>query len=107
MEAGRTETGNPADSGGRALRGFVRPYARATAGEILEMRFDSRRGTFLFRYRPDPSIAALTEVFMPELQFPRGFSIETKGCEARVAKGALLLRAEAGAAEATLIIKRT
>lgn len=105
-EAGRTETGKAADAGGRALRGFVRPYARATAGEILEMRFDSRRGTFLLRYRPDPAIAAPTEVFLPELQFPRGFSIEAEGCEAEVAKGALLLRAKEGAAEALLRVRR-
>jgi hypothetical protein len=105
-EAGRTETGDPSDAGGRALRGFVRPYARATAGEILEMRFDSRRGTFLLRYRPDPAIAAPTVVFVPELQFPLGFSIETEGCEAEVARGLVYLRAEGGAREARLELRR-
>jgi hypothetical protein len=107
LEAGRTETGDSADSGGRALRGFVRPYARATAGEILEMRFDARRGRFLLRYRPDPSIAAPTEIFVPELQFPRGFAIEAEGCEVEVLRGALLLRASPGAAEARLRLSRT
>jgi hypothetical protein len=106
-EAGRTETGYSADAGGRALRGFVRPYARATAGEILEMGFDARRGTFLLRFRPDPAVAAPTEVFLPALQYPRGYSIETEGCEARVAKGAILLRASEGADEAVLRVVRT
>jgi hypothetical protein len=105
-EAGRSETENPADAGGRALRGFVRPYARATAGEILEMRFDSRRGIFLLRYRPDPAIAAPTEVFLPALQFPRGFAIEAVGCEAEAAEETLLLKARPGAAEAVLRIRR-
>ncbi len=106
LEAGRTETGDPADAGGRALRGFVRPYARATAGELLEMRFDARRGIFLLRYRPDHSIAAPTDVFVPELQFPRGFALEADGCEARILPGAIELRAKPGAVEARLSLKR-
>ncbi len=105
-EAGRTESGDIADSGGRALRGFVRPYARATAGALLEMRFDARRGTFLLRYRPDPAIAAPTEVFVPELQFPRGFGVEADGCEAEVRPGLILLRALPGAQEARLSLVR-
>ena len=105
-EADRTETGDPADSGGRALRGFVRPYARATAGELLEMRFDARRGIFFLRYRADPAIAAPTEVFVPELQFPRGFVVETEGCDAEVSRGLLSLRARAGAEESTLRLTR-
>ena len=106
LEAGRTETGDIADAGGRALRGFVRPYAQATAGELLEMRFDSRRGTFLLRYRPDPSIAAPTRVFVPALQFPRGYSVEASGCEARILPGAIELLAKAGAVEVRLRLKR-
>jgi len=106
FEAGRTETGDPADAGGRALRGFSRPYARAVAGEILEMRFDDRRGVFLLRYAPDPAVSAPTEVFVPELQFPRGFSIEAEGCEAEVSRGLVLARARPGASEARLALRR-
>jgi hypothetical protein len=105
-EAGRTETGDPADSGGRALRGFVRPYARAVAGEILQMRFDARRGVFMLRYAPDQTVSAPTEIFVPELQFPRGFAIETEGCEAEVLRGLVLLRPRPGAAEARLVLRR-
>ena len=83
LEAGRTETGDGEDSGGRALRGFVRPYARATAGEILEMRFDARRGRFLFRYRPDPSIAAPTEIFVPEPPVPPRLRHSGRGMRSR------------------------
>jgi hypothetical protein len=106
FEAGRTETGDAADSGGRALRGFARPYARATAGELLEMRFDARRGTFLLRFRPDPAIAAPTEVFVPELQFPCGFALEAEGCEPEVLRGRILLRPAPGATEAMLRLSR-
>ncbi len=103
-EAGRSETGLAADAGGRALRGFVRPYARAVAGELLEARFDSRRRSFVLRYLPDPSIAAPTEVFLPVLQYPHGFTIEAEGCEAEMKGDSLLLRARGGAAEARLRI---
>jgi hypothetical protein len=105
-EAGRTETDDPADRGGRALRGFVRPYARAVAGEILHMRFDARRGVFVLRYAPDHAITAPSEVFVPELQFPRGFAIETEGCDAEVLRGLVLLRPRPGAREAVLVLRR-
>ena len=41
----RDQRHNPVDlsSGGRALRALVRPYPRATAGELLRVRFDMRR----------------------------------------------------------------
>jgi hypothetical protein len=106
FEAGRSETGESADAGGRALLGFVRPYARATAGEILEMRFDARRGTFLLRYRPDQAVAAPTEVYVPALQYPKGFAIEAEGCEVEALPGKLLLRAMPGTAEARLRLRR-
>ncbi len=106
FEAGRTETGDPADSGGRALRGFVRPYARAVAGEILEMRFSMRRGTFLLRYRPNPGIAAPTEVFVPELQYPGGYEVEVSGAEAERGPGRLLVKALAGAEVVVVRLRR-
>lgn len=108
--AGRTETGEAADRGGRALRGFVRPRARAVAGEILEMSFDHRSGRFLLRYRPDPEVLAPTEVFVPaELQYPRGFRVSVEGGEAEAQGKAstLLVRARPGAPEVVLRITRT
>lgn len=107
--AGRTETGDDADRGGRALRGFARPRARAVAGDILEMRFDLRSGEFLLRYRPDPGVAAPTEVFVPAaIQYPRGFRVRVEGGEPET-KGAdslILVRALPGAAEVTVRITR-
>lgn len=68
------------DSGGRGLRGFVRPYAYATAGRIAEMSFEMRSGTFHLRYEPDQAILAPTEIFVPDVQYPAGFSLESSGC---------------------------
>jgi len=68
------------DGGGRGLRGFVRPYAVATAGRIIEMSFNLRSGEFRFRYEPDMTVKAPTEVFAPKIQYPYGFAIEASGC---------------------------
>jgi hypothetical protein len=78
-DSGRSETGDPRDSGGRALRGFVRPFARSIAGEPLDMRFDRRRGYFHFRYLPDHAVSAPTEIFVPRPHFPHGFHVDTEG----------------------------
>jgi len=67
------------DGGGRALAGFVRPYATAVAGNILLMRFDQRHGKFILEYAPDTSIPTPSEVFVPMLQFPRGASVSVSG----------------------------
>lgn len=60
------------DSGGRALRAVVRPYAMATAGTPLRMRFDIGTRAFVFRFRHDPAVDAPTEIFVPRLHYPRG-----------------------------------
>ena len=78
-KADRTETGDPADAGGRALRGFVRPYARATAGLPISMAFDVRTGEFRFEFKPDPTAAGPTEIYIPDIQYPRGCSITVEG----------------------------
>ena len=63
-------------SGGRALPAIVRPYPRATAGEPLRMAFDIKRRIFQFRFRHDPQVTAATEIFVPALQYPRGYRVE-------------------------------
>jgi hypothetical protein len=70
------------NSGGRALKGFVRPYAQATQGVPRKARFDRRAGTFEFVFDADPAISSLTEIFVPRIQYPTGCAIEVSGGEA-------------------------
>lgn len=101
------------DGGGRGLRGFVRPYATATAGGIIAMSFERRSGSFELRYKPDATIIAPTEIFVPKIQYPDGFSLEALGCV--VARrddddpdGPAWLEAkpEPGAAECLIVLRR-
>ena len=107
--SGRSETGDKRDSGGRALRGFVRPFVRATAGDPLEMRFDRRRGDFRFRYVPDHAVSAPTEIFVPTLQFPHGFHVDVEGARIDIdGKDSLVLVwADEDASEVIVRIRRS
>lgn len=67
------------DGGGRALAGFVRPYAMAVAGSIRSMRFSARRGIFELEFAPDQNIDAPSLVFVPMLQFPHGALVSAAG----------------------------
>lgn len=58
--------------GGRALPAAVRPYPQKVAGEPLRMTFDLRTGAFEFTFRSTPGLDAPGELFIPELQYPRG-----------------------------------
>ena len=73
----RDQQDDPADinSGGRAIAGFCRPYARKTAGKPLSMAFDLARRRFVYEFEPDPTIAAPTEIYVPRYQFPRGYDV--------------------------------
>ena len=115
-DAGRSETGDPADSGGRALAGFVRPYARATAGRPVAMSFDRRSGRFEFQFEPPKAAgakgaAAVTELYVPELQYPRGFSIRVSGgahtIQDRPGYALVLVEAEPGARLCRAVVERT
>ncbi len=77
----RDQQTDPADinSGGRALAGFVRPYAQATQGIPRTMKFDRISGTFEFMFESDPCAARSTEIFVPRVQYPRGCVLEVSG----------------------------
>jgi hypothetical protein len=64
------------DSGGRALESAVRPYARAVAGEPLEMAYNPGRRVFDFTFRHDAAIQAPTEIYVPNLHYPDGYEVE-------------------------------
>ncbi len=64
------------DSGGRALAGFVRPYARHVQGVPTHMRFVRRTGSFELAFYANPELTAPTDIFVPKRQFPRGVAVE-------------------------------
>jgi hypothetical protein len=74
----RDQQTNPHDihSGGRALQAVVRPYARAVAGEPLHMAFDLKSKAFTFAFQHDATITAPTELFVPNYQYPQGYTVE-------------------------------
>jgi hypothetical protein len=94
----RDQQSDPADpnSGGRALEGCVRPYPRRTAGEPLHLSFDWKRKEFRFAFRHDDQVTEPTEIFVPDLQYPRG-------CHVEVSDGDFELRQ----AQQTLIYRHT
>ncbi|HZC45353.1 MAG TPA: hypothetical protein VE243_02695, partial [Candidatus Acidoferrum sp.] len=77
----RDQQTNPNDinSGGRALAGFVRPYAMATQGIPRKMKFDRVTGLFEYTFEADPGVAHATEIFVPRLQYARGYQMEVNG----------------------------
>ena len=70
------------DSGGRAIEGFCRPYARALQGRLVAMRFHRETGLFELTFDADAGIGAPTEIYVPRLQFPLGFDIACEGGDA-------------------------
>ncbi len=77
----RDQQTNPADinSGGRALAGFVRPYAMATQGTPRKMKFDRITGLFDYTFDAAPSASGATEIFIPRLQYASGCEVEVIG----------------------------
>jgi hypothetical protein len=71
--------GEDLDSGGRALGGFVRPYARFIQGTLRWMHFDQRKRGFELGFEADPSLSAPTEIFIPRRQFPNGYRLDAPG----------------------------
>lgn len=67
-------------SGGRALKGFVRPYAKAVSGVLKEVRFDL--GTRHFELSYEAKGEGTTDVFLPAVQYPGGANLEVDGGEA-------------------------
>lgn len=94
--------------GGRAMAGYVRPFVRACQGTLRDMRFERTRGTFSFTFDADASIAAPTEVFLPEVQYPDDFAIEAPGLkvERQAGNPCVLLRAS-GSGEYKVVIRRS
>jgi len=63
------------NSGGRGLEAVVRPYPMLTSGELIQASFSPKKRLFRMKFRHDPAISAPTEVFVPNYQYPHGYSI--------------------------------
>lgn len=67
------------NSGGRAIEGFCRPYARRIAGTPIRMNFNRKKGIFNLEFIPDANITAPTEIYIPPIQYPNGYEIRCVG----------------------------
>jgi hypothetical protein len=80
----RDQQDDPADpgSGGRAVKGFCRPYARRIQGRGRAMSFDGAAGIFRLEFDADPAIGGATEIYLPRIHFPDGVIVRFEGVPA-------------------------
>jgi hypothetical protein len=64
------------NDGGRALKAAVRPYPMMIAGKPLSLVFDMKSGRFEFVFEHSAGLNAVNQIFVPQLQYPRGFTVE-------------------------------
>jgi len=69
------------NSGGRALQGFCRPRFCHLAGIPHFMEFDMKNGSFHIGFEGVSNISAPTILYIPRIQFPEGFVVETENTE--------------------------
>ncbi len=67
--------------GGRAVKGFCRPYAMAVAGVPAKMRFDRKKREFVFEWDAVPADgeAGITEIYVPKAWYSGGWKSDFKG----------------------------
>jgi hypothetical protein len=63
-------------SGGRAVKGFSRPYFVRVSGTPLETSFNLKQREFRFKFDAELAINAPTVLYVPEIQYPSGFEVE-------------------------------
>jgi aryl-phospho-beta-D-glucosidase BglC (GH1 family) len=64
------------NSGGRAIQGFCRPHFISVAGIPLQMEFNMKNKTFFFAFDGDTSIGTPTIIYVPNIQYPKGYHVE-------------------------------
>jgi len=61
----------------RAIAGWKRPYPMATAGELMAINWNRKRGIFRCRYRADSALTAPTIIYLPAEWFGQGAKVTT------------------------------
>ena len=71
-------------------------------------RFDPRTGALEFRFRPDSSLKAPTEIYLPPVHYPHGCRVDVEGGEYDLDPQARTLRVRAyvGVTEAIVRVRR-
>ncbi|MHA1672591.1 MAG: cellulase family glycosylhydrolase [Promethearchaeota archaeon] len=82
-------------SGGRALKGFVRPFPHFVQGDLIEFSYKRKKKSFFMRFNADPKIKQPTEIFIPLLYFSQEFTVQSPNCNSEydVDSQILLLKA--------------
>ena len=75
--------GGGLDSGGRAVAGFCRPYARAVQGRLHALHFEPDAGRLNLSYGADDKLDGPTEIYVPRLHFPLGYRVDVAGSQVR------------------------
>ncbi len=91
--------------GGRGLEALVRPYPRVVAGEPLALRFNRITGSLTFIFRHGAGIPGPTELFVPSLQYPRGFVVSVSDGSYRLHPDAQLVTYEHSSAREVHVIR--
>jgi len=68
---------NDINSGGRAIEGFCRPHFIYCSGVPLKMEFNYKEKIFYFEFDADSRIHYPTIIYIPKIQYPQGYKIET------------------------------
>jgi hypothetical protein len=77
----RDQQADPEDinSGGRAVEGFCRPYARNITGKILSMAFNRKKKHFVLEYENNPIIIGPSVIYVPNIQYPNDYLVTAPG----------------------------
>ncbi len=98
--------GSP-DDGGRAVRGFSRPYVRRAQGRPVRMSFDPGTATFELELEVDVGVETPTEVYVPRIHYPAGARASASDGRVDLDPEAQLLtwRVEESSGPATLVLR--
>ncbi|WP_347253708.1 cellulase family glycosylhydrolase [Leminorella grimontii] len=58
---------------------IVRPYPRTISGKPVKFSFNRGAGKLELTFKQDKDVTAPTEIFIPELQYPNGWTLDIKG----------------------------